>query len=149
MSLRITGIQNEDAVSVTLGTILVVALVVILAAFVSAVAFGMIGSSITSKIVGMTVSVGSLPNASPTALITIQGGSDLERMTGLEYAIDDTMAWCAVTDADGNVLDSGSDYPLETGDMVATGCDSPVGKRLLLRGTFTDGCKQILFDKNF
>lgn len=142
-------LYNDEAVSVTIGTTLLVAIIVILAAFVSAVAFGMVGASITSKVVGMTVATGSLSNASPTALITIHGGTDLERLISLEYAMNDTMTYRFVTDINGHIIDPGSGYPLQVGDVLATGCDSPLGKRLLIRRTFTDGSRQVLFDKNF
>lgn len=139
----------HDGVSEVTGTMLLIALVVILAAFVTASVFSLAGSSLATKNIGITVFPGYLNNTSQTALITVHGGLDLERMVYLEYTVDDGVTWRGISDREGNELVPGLDYPLTVGDVVATGADDPKGKRLLLRGTFTDGNMQVLYDRNF
>ena len=132
-----------------MGILLLVALVVILAAFLAASTFGLIGPGMATKNVALTASPGFLNATSPTTLITIHGGQHLDQLTILEYSLDNSVTWGNVTDLGGNELVPGSNYPLQVGQVVATGTEGPDGKRLMLRGTFSDGIMQILFDKQF
>ncbi len=122
---------------------------VILAAFLAAGAFGLMGPGMATKNVALTVSPGTLNISSPTALITIHGGLDLDQMTNLEYTLDNATTWGNVTDTQGNELIPGNDYPISVGQVVATGNNGLEGRRLILRGTFGDGTMQILYDKQF
>ena len=140
--------RSETAVSEVIGILLLVALVVILAAFIAAGVFGLMGPGMTTKNVALVASPG-LNTTSPTTIITIHGGLDLDQMTNLEYTLDNATTWGNVTDTQGNELIPGNDYPLSVGQVVATGSTGPEGKRLMLRGTFGDGSVQILYDKQF
>jgi hypothetical protein len=131
------------------GILLLVALVVILAAFLAAGTFGLIGPGMATKNVALVASPGNLTSSGPTAVITVHGGRDLDLMTHLEYTLDNAVTWGNVTDLAGNDLVPGSNYPLQVGQVVATGNNGPEGKRLMLRGTFGDGSVQILYDKQF
>jgi len=131
------------------GILLLVALVVILAAFLAAGAFGLMGPGMATKNVALVASPGNLTTSGPTAVITVHGGRDLDLMTHLEYTLDNAVTWGNVTDLAGNELVPGSNYPLQVGQVVATGNNGLEGKRLMLRGTFGDGSVQILYDKQF
>ncbi len=132
-----------------MGILLLVALVVILSAFIAAGAFGLMGPGMATKNVALTASPGFLNATSPTTVIPIHGGQHLDQVTILEYSLDNAVTWNGVTDLAGNELMPGTDYPLKVGQVVATGTEGPDGKRLMLRGTFSDGIMQILFDKQF
>jgi len=139
----------DNAVSEVLGTLLLVALVVILATFIGAAVYAFIGPSMATKNVALTASPGFLNATSPTTLITIHGGQHLDQLTILEYSLDNSGAWGRVTDLAGNELATGTDYPLQVGQVVFTSTNSPNGKRLMLRGTFSDGIMQILYTNQF
>jgi archaeal type IV pilus assembly protein PilA len=142
--------SDEEAVSPVIGVILMVAIVVILAAVIAAYVFGMAGSTSTSKSVAFTVSLGSSTAATPVAdvgVIVAQGGKDLNTMNSLTYSIDGA-AGKAVTFINGTAATPSTGY-IHVGDVMGTGADKVAGKRLILVGTFDDGAKQVLFDKEF
>lgn len=141
--------DHDEAVSEVIGILLLVALVVILAAFLAASTFGLMGPGMATKNVALVASPGNLTSSGPTAVITVHGGRDLDLMTHLEYTLDNAVTWGNVTDLGGNELVPGSNYPLQVGQVVATGNNGLEGKRLMLRGTFGDGSVQILYDKQF
>ena len=111
-----------------------VAITVILAAVIAAFVFGLAGTSGSSKSVGLTVAL----NGTDGYKVTIQGGSDLSSMTELYYSVDG-----------GTLTDTGEAPPFEVGQIVYITVADPSGKQLILRGTFTDGSEQVLFDKQF
>lgn len=140
--------NDERAVSEVIGLLLLVATVVILSAFIAAVVFGMIGAVIPGKTVALTVVPGNTSSNHPSAIVTLHGGPDIDRMTFLQYSLTDGSAWGNVTDINGNEL-SVSDYPLAVGEVVTIGSHDPAGKRIMLRATFSDGTMQVLFDEQF
>jgi len=82
--------NEEEAVSPVIGVILMVAIVVILAAVIAAFVFGMAGTTTTTKNVAVTVAMG--PNTATTitndvGVITIQGGSDIKKVTAMKFAV--------------------------------------------------------------
>jgi len=142
--------NEEEAVSPVIGVILMVAIVVILAAVIAAFVFGMAGTTSTTKNVAVTVAIGKTAAASPadTYVITIQGGTDLEKVMLMEYSINGATAAPVVGPDGTTALTAGAGY-LDVGDLVTTGTvASPLtGKRLILTTTFTDGTAQVIFDK--
>ncbi|WP_236610387.1 type IV pilin [Methanosphaerula palustris] len=77
--------HNEDADSLVIGVILMVAVTVILAAVIAAFVFGMAGSIEKQYVVDVG---GQVDTASNTVLLTYYGGQDANRVTGLNYSVD-------------------------------------------------------------
>ncbi|HUU76072.1 MAG TPA: type IV pilin N-terminal domain-containing protein [Methanoregulaceae archaeon] len=138
-------IQNEEAVSPVIGVILMVAITVILAAVIAAFVFGLAGTTGSSKNVGLTV----VANGTDEGFkVTIQGGTDLPTLNMLNWSSDgsnfnrfNTTAGAAdpTTYGVGTVLWAGS----------ATNDVDNSNVRFIIRGTFTDGSQQVLFDRQY
>lgn len=73
------GREYQDGVSPIIGTILLVAITVVLVAIISAVVMGMTGGIGTSHVVGVKVVQGDDTGGNPTLLVTVTGGD----VTGL------------------------------------------------------------------
>jgi len=130
-------VQNEEAVSPVIGVILMVAITVILAAVIAAFVFGMTGNVQTSKNVAVTA---NLKNTTAAA-VTIQGGTDIASLTGLQFNID------------GAYYGHNGTAGVENNGNVALGTtyyiDLTPGQKLTVIGNFTDGQQAILLDKKF
>ena len=122
--------KNDDAVSPVIGTILMVALVVILAAVIGALVFGLAGNLQKTKIVAVTAS-----SAADWITITYDGGQDASQVSNLSLFFDGTLV--GETDATPAVGDS---WPV-TGVPAGPHHISVVGK-------FKDGSEQVVLDKN-
>ncbi|MDD5686024.1 MAG: type IV pilin N-terminal domain-containing protein [Methanoregulaceae archaeon] len=126
--------------------ILMVAITVILAAVIAAFVFGLAGTTGTSKNVGLTV----VTNGTNEGFkVTVQGGTDLPTLTNLQYSVDGSNFYALNTTTGGT--HSGS---YGVGEVLWTGenADSDVpnnGVKLTIRGTFTDGSQQVLFDRQY
>jgi flagellin-like protein len=125
--------KNEEAVSPVIGVILMVAITVILAAVIAAFVFGLAGTTSTTKNVGIT----AVANESGF-ITTIQGGTDLDKVTNLSRAID--------TGAPVEFY-AGKPYVGMTNYTAVAG--GGAGHRLIVSGKFNDGTSQVLFDKQF
>jgi flagellin-like protein len=129
--------NDEEAVSPVIGVILMVAIVVILAAIIAAFVFGMVGSTTSSKTVGMTVS----PNTTGITILW-QGGSDLNSLTGLNISVNGgTSTGVSPAFPTGGVSVGETEFVAVSGG----GFD----KQVVLIGRFVDGTDQVIFDKRF
>ncbi len=128
--------NDEEAVSPVIGVILMVAIVVILAAIIAAFVFGMVGSTTTSKNVGLTVS----PNTTDGIDILWQGGSDINSLKEIDTTVDNGIP----------VNTNFNPHPF-TGNftVVPTDPNDVGGHRVIIVGTFSDGSTQVIFDKRF
>ena len=136
---------DEEAVSPVIGVILMVAIVVILAAVIAAFVFGMAGGTGTAKNIGMTVSV---PNStSGVAALTLQGGADLPQLTGMQYSLNGSPIWRDINTTVGGGTPATQGQFTVGSVLYASG---PVtASRMMIRGNFTDGSQQVIFDRNF
>jgi len=128
--------KKNDGVSPVIGTILLVAITVVLVAIISAVVMGMtndIGSS--NKIVGVQVSPSDAQNIS----VTITGGANAGELTNLSVYADSTPLTCA--EAVDNVLKPvvGKPYIFNSTDLESS------EYTISVVGTFTDGTNQSLY----
>jgi len=130
-------IQNEEAVSPVIGVILMVAITVILAAVIAAFVFGLAGTTGSSKNVGLTVVANGTNDGFK---VTIQGGTDLPTLTELNWSVDGAAFEAFSSDAGGSY---------EVGEILWTGAETNSGVKLIIRGTFTDGSQQVLFDRQY
>jgi flagellin-like protein len=134
------AVTTEDAVSPVIGVILMVAITVILAAVIAAFVFGLAGTTGSSKNVGLTVtSNGTVGGTEQGFIVTVQGGTDLPTMNNLTYSIDG---------GDFETFED-SQTSFEVGDVLWTGAEENTGVRFIVRGTFSDGSQQVLFDRQY
>ncbi len=135
--------ENEEAVSPVIGVILMVAITVILAAVIAAFVFGMAGANPGSKNVGMVVRpVGNA--TTPLFEVTMQGGSDMGSMNTMEWSevVGGTQsAWAPIAFPSGATL--------VVGDVMTFTPTAQTGERIMIRGSFTDGAQQVIFDKSY
>jgi len=114
-----------------------VAITVILAAVIAAFVFGLAGTTSTSKNVGLTVSANGTDDGFK---VTIQGGTDLPTLTALNWSNNGTVFSPFSGDAGGSY---------EVGEILWTGDTDNTNVKLLIRGAFTDGSQQVLFDRQY
>jgi archaeal type IV pilus assembly protein PilA len=127
-------IQQDEAVSPVIGVILMVAIVVILAAVIAAFVFGMAGATQTSKNVGLVVTQNTTG-----FMATWSGGIDLPSMQSSTYALDGGTPADLTTSPQGvgNVT------------IISASTANLPGHRLIVVGSFKDGSKQIIFDRQY
>jgi archaeal type IV pilus assembly protein PilA len=76
--------RDEDAVSPVIGTILMVAVAVILAAVIAAFVFGIVGNIQKQYIVDVG---GQVDTVSNTVVLTYYGGQDANKVTAINYSV--------------------------------------------------------------
>jgi flagellin-like protein len=129
------AVTTEDAVSPVIGVILMVAITVILAAVIAAFVFGMAGSTGTSKNVGLTV---VKDETNDGFNVTVQGGTDLATLDQLTWLVDGEP---------GDPAFSAGSY--HVGQILSTNGGGNTGVKFSVRGEFSDGSQQILFDRQY
>ena len=133
---------DEEAVSPVIGVILMVAIVVILAAVIAAFVFGMAGGTGTAKNIGMTVQV----NSTGAASLTLQGGADLPQLTGMQYSLNGTSNWMDINSTYGGSKATANDFKVGS---VLSAAGPATNSRLMIKGIFTDGSEQVIFDRRY
>lgn len=138
-----------------IGAVLIIIFVIIVAAIIAAFVFGLAGTSssggfpssggVTSsaKNVGLTVSIDN----GGIGKITLQGGTDLPRITAMYYSIDNGEFYPVKATTAGSSAPIASNFA-SVGNSVYTG-ESILEKRLIIKSKFNDGSEQIVFDKKF
>lgn len=132
---EVTGIRpplNDEAVSGVIGTVLVVALVVIFASISAAFIFGSIGEQEEMKV----VCISGTANSNGTATLTVQGGGDLPRVENITARY-----------SNGSSEEIFGSRP-SAGDSATTGRDV-TGERVILVGYFEDNTQQMIYDGRF
>ncbi len=132
--------DEEEAVSPVIGVILMVAIVVILAAIISAFVFGIAGSTTSTKTVALIVT----PNASGIDILW-QGGSDINSLRKIQTSLD------GVPDTTDGTKDwsAGSPHHPVVGEITTLAIGDVTAKRVTIAGEFNDGTSQVLFDKTY
>ncbi|MDI9633648.1 MAG: type IV pilin N-terminal domain-containing protein [Methanolinea sp.] len=133
-------IKDEEAVSPVIGVILMVAITVILAAVIAAFVFGLAGTTGSSKNVGIT----AVKSGDQNFIITIQGGSDLPQLNKLEYSTNGTTYVEISKPTAGWTVGAAATVTGYNGTSPTN-----TGVRLIIKGTFTDGSQQVLWDRTF
>ena len=137
--------KNDEAVSPVIGTVLMVAITVILAAVIAAFVFGMSGNITKTKIVAVT---GQQPDGN-SITVTYQGGQDAGSFISGNVTVSmdaaaktSTGAACTIVNFNGPLSNTvGSSYTATT----TLGCFS--GKdHIVATGKFGDGSEQVLLD---
>lgn len=115
--------------------------IIIIAAVIAAFMFGLAGTTVATKNVGVTVST----DKDGLGIIEITGGSDLENLVSLKYSIDGGDAYPVKATNSGRLAPTATEIGV-VGKRFYTG--EPVkGKRLLLIASFKDGVSQVIYDR--
>jgi flagellin-like protein len=141
---QMTLMKNEDAVSPIIGTVLMVAITVILAAIIALYVFGVPANVTKTKIVAVTA---QLEN-SGDIVIMYQGGQDDQTLSSIRIIAPDSTTWHPI-DSSGTLLDSGSTYAKPNIGAVMRLNKNPLWpdrKHILVVGTFIDGADQVILD---
>ena len=139
--------KNDEAVSPVIGTVLMVAITVILAAVIAMYVFGLPGGITKTKIVAATAQLDR-----DVILITYQGGQNDDTLSSLKITAPDGYMWYTTSPNGVLVRDTSSDpvgRPIIGAPMIPT----PVSgnwdngpKHVLVVGVFGDGVNQIILD---
>jgi flagellin-like protein len=139
--------KNDEAVSPVVGTILMVAVTVILAAVIAAYVFG-----VPSNVTKIKVVAASAQLDREAIIITYQGGQDDDSLSSLKITAPDGDMWYTRSPDGVLVRDTSSDpvgRPIIGAPMIPT----PVSgnwdngpKHVLVVGVFGDGVNQIILD---
>ena len=122
--------KNDEAVSPVIGTVLMVAITVILAAVIAIYVFGLPGGITKTKVVAVSAQLG----ANEDILITYQGGQD-----------DDTLSSLNITAPDGSTSDT-LGKPIIGAPIILPGPWPSGPKHVLVVAAFGDGVHQIILD---
>lgn len=131
-------VKKDDAVSPVIGTILLVAITVVLVAIVAAVVMGMTGGLQSTKDVGVTVTPAVPGTADSLATVTFYGGSDVKNLVGPVKMYNVTSG--AVADNASTSFAVGQPYMLK-GTLADFVGQTPVN----IVANFTDGSSSVLY----
>jgi archaeal type IV pilus assembly protein PilA len=140
--------KNEIAVSPVIGTILMVAVTVILAAVIAMYVFGVPANVTKTKVVAAT----ALLDQNGNVLITYQGGQNDDSLSSLTITAPDGSTWYTRSTDGALVPSSSSDpqgRPIIGTPMIPTmptGGWPPGPKHVLVVGVFSDGVSQVILD---
>jgi flagellin-like protein len=137
--------KNDEAVSPVIGTVLMVAVTVILAAVIASFVFGSTGNIPKTKIVATTVQL----ETSGSIVIVYQGGQDSDSLMTINITSPNGTIWHPI-DAVGTLANSGSTYAKPNIGAVMKlhpAADWPSGqKHVVVVGAFGDGPSQVITD---
>jgi flagellin-like protein len=138
-------VENEKAVTPIVGTIMLVALTVILAAIVAAFIFGFAGQSLQPpKMVSATM---ERTNATSVS-VTYYGGPDAGALIGMVYTINDSSN-VVVSSGSQSVIISGNQVIAKAGAIpvglgVTVISTNPKKDHVVVTGLFSDGSSAII-----
>jgi len=138
--------KNETAVSPVMGTILMVAICVILASVIAMYVFGIPSNVTKTKVVAATDQIDDKTGA---IVITYQGGQNDDSLSSLRINAPNSSVWYT-SSADGELSESntilvkpGIGSPM----ILHPAADWPSGPRhVMVVGVFSDGEDQIILD---
>ena len=140
--------KNDEAVSPVIGTILMVAATVILAAIIAMYVFGVPANVQKVKIVAASAQMGT----NGEILIVYQGGQDDASLSSLNITAPDGSMWytssadgaLTLSTISGTLFKPGIGAPMIPTTPAGGWPDGP--KHVLVVGAFTDGVHQIILD---
>lgn len=139
-------IKNDESVSPVIGTVLMVAVTVILAAVIASFVFGSAGSIQKTKVVAATAQ--KIPSGD--IHVIYQGGQDTDSLTSISVTAPNGSVW-HTTDSEGSLADSGTTYAKPNIGAVmklSYTSDWPMDgqQHVVVIGAFNDGVNQIILD---
>ena len=144
-----SSIDNQDAVSPVVGTSLLVAIVVIIAAIISSMVLGMIPVMSEMKTVGITAQPFS-DDKDYGVSVMVTGGADAASLVNLTVGYRNDMDFQGPTGLR-NVIQNpvvGIPVSLTVTSRGSVPIPSPLSGPFTLTGHFTDGTSQVLYQKN-
>jgi flagellin-like protein len=141
--------KKEDAVSPVIGTILMVAITVILAAVIGAFVFGLPVTNQKTKLMASSIQVDRHEGA---VLLSYHGGPDDTSLTTIHITAPNGTVWYTSSNDGSLTINTASSPAPAKPDLGAVmklspAPDWPAGKkRVLAVGSFDDGVDQIILD---
>ncbi len=137
-------VKKDDAVSPVIGTILLVAITVVLVAIVAAVVMGMTGGLQSTKDVGVTVTPTVPGDTDNVATVTFYGGKDVDNLvanTVKMYNVSDGKEAATALDTGKTKYEVGQPYVLKP----SAAKDFSGVTEINIVGEFTDGSSSVLY----
>jgi flagellin-like protein len=126
--------RNDEAVSEVIGTILIIALVVTLAAIIGAMVFGLVGNMQDTKVVAVTAVRFNESNIS----LTYHGGDRPDQLYWLNISVNGTPV--------GRMGTLGGTSPVKVGNVTLVAGNFLGNNHVIVVGAFSDGKEQVLLD---
>jgi len=126
--------ENDEAVSPVIGTILMVAITVILAAVIAAFVFGMAGNVQTTKTVAATAT-----QQGNNITVTYQGGADHQSVENLTVIV-------TASDTGESFNETSDGKPQVGRSWTFVGNGTPGRDHVVVVAEFTDGTSQVVLD---
>jgi len=141
--MEMKTMTRDNAVSPVIGSILLVAITVIIAAVIAAFVFGMTGDIQQTRVVAITSDISQNSAPAKVIVITNHGGKDASALMNVNIQIEGVEC---DEDPDGNPIDT-ADFAQNVGTSVRCEGATP-GERehLVITGIFIDGTQQVLLD---
>jgi flagellin-like protein len=134
--------KRDSAVSPVIGSILLVAITVIIAAVIAAFVFGMVGDVQNTRVVAVTSDVAqNSPSGGKDIIITNHGGKDVGMLSALDVYVDDNVC-----------TRLGTNVGIDVGDTLRLNRDTcgfylpSIRSHIVVTGRFTDGSRQVILD---
>jgi flagellin-like protein len=132
-------VQNDDGVSPVIGTILLVAITVVLVAIVAAVVMGMVGQVSSTKDVGVTVQPWS-DDKGHGVTVLLYGGNDVSNLKTLNVSVDGAELILPLPPATSSQPQVGQVYKFNVSELTT----DLTNKLVVVTGNFTDGTTSVL-----
>ena len=140
--------KNEEAISPVIGTILMVAITVIIAAMIGTFVFGVPQNIQKTKFMGTSIQVERSHGA---VLLSYHGGPDDVSLTSISVTAPNGTIWYT-SSADGDLTLKSASSPAPAKPRLGAvmtltpAPDWPAKKRVLVVGSYNDGNEQIISD---
>ena len=135
--------QTDSAVSPVIGSILLVAITVIIAAVIAAFVFGMTGDIQQTRVVAITSDISQNSAPAKVIVITNHGGKDASVLVEVEIQIEGDEC----TEPTGWTNPSAEEFAQTVGlSMRCEGGIAGEREHLVVTGIFVDGTRQVLLD---
>ena len=141
--------KRDSAVSPVIGSILLVAITVIIAAVIAAFVFGMTGDIQQTRVVAITSDISQNPTVTGEKQIDItnHGGKDTGALSAIEIFVDGYP--CTGTLVSGtlaSLVEVGNSVRLRSATCAGSSISPASRNHLVIVGTFLDGTNQVLLD---
>jgi flagellin-like protein len=139
--------KNDEGVSPVIGTVLMVAVTVILAAVITMYVFGLPANVTKTKVVAASAQIGT----NEDILITYQGGQDDDSVLSLKITAPDGSLWYTSSEDGALTISTTPGTPVKPrigAPMIPTtpGGGWPRPMHVMVVGVFSDGVDQIILD---
>jgi len=137
--------KTDSAVSPVIGSILLVAITVIIAAVIAAFVFGMTGDIQQTRVVAITSDISQNDAPNKVIVITNHGGKDASVLVDVEIQVEGVACAAAAT---GPTNPTTELFAQTVGLSMRCAGSAVIGDRehLVITGIFVDGTRQVLLD---